>query len=94
MILRDGDGKLWIINRKDCKNDTSYYEKIYAISSTFKKGPMGAGLCGAKPSTFEKGASSSYGFGTQDPAGAAFERSSLRSSNHFPYDIDSEDEDE
>ena len=101
MILRDGDGKLWIINRKDCKNDASYYEKIYAISSTFKKGPRGhkpgraalAGLCGAKPSTFEKG-TSSEGFGTQDPAGAAFERSSLRSSNHFPEDIDSEDEDE
>lgn len=78
MILRDGDGKLWIINRKDCKNDASYYEKIYAISSTFKK---------VKPPTCDESLSrigSSNGFG---------ELRSL-SSKHFPEDIDCEDEDE
>jgi len=35
MILRDADGKLWIINRKDCKNDASYYEKIHEIKKSF-----------------------------------------------------------
>ena len=35
MIVRDADGKLWIINRKDCKNNASYYEKIYEIKKSF-----------------------------------------------------------
>jgi hypothetical protein len=38
MILRDAHGRLWIINRKDYKNDASYYEKIHEILSTFKRG--------------------------------------------------------
>lgn len=36
MIIRDADGKLCIINRKDCKNDASYYEKIYEIKKAFQ----------------------------------------------------------
>jgi hypothetical protein len=35
MIIRDADGKICIINRKDCKNDASYYEKIFEIKKSF-----------------------------------------------------------
>lgn len=35
MIIRDAHGKLFIVNRKDCKNDVSYYEKIYEIKKSF-----------------------------------------------------------
>ena len=35
MIIRDSDGKICIINRKDCKNDASYYEKIFEIKKSF-----------------------------------------------------------
>lgn len=35
MIIRDAHGKLFIVNRKDCKNDASYYEKIYEIKKSF-----------------------------------------------------------
>lgn len=35
MIIRDADGKICIINRKDCKNDASYYEKIFEIKKKF-----------------------------------------------------------
>ena len=37
MIIRDVHGKLCIVNRKDCKNDASYYEKLYEISGGFAK---------------------------------------------------------
>lgn len=31
MLVRDVDGKINIISRKKCKNDTIYYEKLYNI---------------------------------------------------------------
>ena len=31
MLVRDVDGKINIISRKTCKNDSVYYEKLYNI---------------------------------------------------------------
>jgi hypothetical protein len=31
MLVRDADGKLNIISRKKCKNETDYNEKLYKI---------------------------------------------------------------
>jgi hypothetical protein len=36
MILRDINGKLNIISKKTCKNNISYYNKIYNIKSECK----------------------------------------------------------
>lgn len=37
MIVRDSDGKLCIISRKKCKNDISYYQKLYDIRLEYEK---------------------------------------------------------
>jgi hypothetical protein len=37
MIIRDADGKLHIVSRKQCKNETVYNEKLYNIRYTFIK---------------------------------------------------------
>jgi len=31
MLIRNADGRLQIINRKDCKNETDYNQKLVAI---------------------------------------------------------------
>jgi len=31
MLIRNVDGRLQIINRKDCKNETDYNQKLYAV---------------------------------------------------------------
>jgi len=31
MLIRNADGRLQIINRKDCKNETDYNQKLYAV---------------------------------------------------------------
>lgn len=37
MIIRDCYGKLCIISRKTCKNDISYYEKLYNLRLAYGK---------------------------------------------------------
>lgn len=37
MIVRDSNGKLCIISRKKCKNDVSYYQKLYDIRLEYDK---------------------------------------------------------
>jgi len=37
MLVRDISGRLNIINRKDCKNDADYYQKIYKIRLDYVK---------------------------------------------------------
>ena len=37
MIVRDADGKLIIISRNDCKNETVYNEKLYNIRLAYCK---------------------------------------------------------
>jgi hypothetical protein len=37
MLLRDIDGKLIIISRKDCKNEKVYNEKIYNVRLPYTK---------------------------------------------------------
>ena len=37
MLVRDSEGKLIIISRKDCKNESVYNEKIYNIRLNFTK---------------------------------------------------------
>jgi len=37
MIIRDCYGKLCIISRKTCKNDISYYEKLFNFKFAYKK---------------------------------------------------------
>jgi len=37
MIVRDADGKIVIINRKDCKNEIVYNEKNYNIQFAYTK---------------------------------------------------------
>jgi hypothetical protein len=37
MIVRDVDGKLVIISRNDCRNETVYNEKIYNIRLAYGK---------------------------------------------------------
>ena len=36
MLIRDIDGRIHIINRNDCKNDTVYYQKIFNIKQKYK----------------------------------------------------------
>ena len=31
MLIRNADGRLQIINRKDCKNETDYTQKLFAV---------------------------------------------------------------
>jgi hypothetical protein len=35
MLIRDAQGNLHIVNRKDCKDDRAYYEKIFEIRKTY-----------------------------------------------------------
>jgi hypothetical protein len=35
MLVRDADGKIIIVSRKQCKNELIYNEKIYSIRSTY-----------------------------------------------------------
>ena len=35
MLVRDADGKLNIVSRKQCKNETVYNEKIYNIRYSY-----------------------------------------------------------
>lgn len=35
MIFRDVNGNLHIINRSHCKNDVTYYQKIYIIKKEY-----------------------------------------------------------
>lgn len=35
MLVRDAQGNLHIVNRKDCKDDRAYYEKIFEIKKTY-----------------------------------------------------------
>jgi hypothetical protein len=35
MLVRDITGRLHIISRKDCKNDSDYYQKIVKIRAEF-----------------------------------------------------------
>jgi len=35
MLVRDAQGNLHIVNRKDCKDDRAYYEKIFEIRKTY-----------------------------------------------------------
>jgi len=35
MLVRDISGRLHIVSRKDCKNDSDYYHKLVKIRSEF-----------------------------------------------------------
>ena len=35
MLVRDITGRLHIVSRKDCKNDTDYYQKLVKIRSEY-----------------------------------------------------------
>jgi hypothetical protein len=35
MLVRDISGRLHIVSRKDCKNDSEYYHKLIKIKSEF-----------------------------------------------------------
>lgn len=35
MLVRDAQGNLHIVNRKDCKDDRAYYEKLFEIRKTY-----------------------------------------------------------
>ena len=35
MLVRDVDGRLQIVSRKQCKNETVYNEKIYKVRYTY-----------------------------------------------------------
>ena len=35
MLVRDIQGRLHIISRKDCKNDTDYYQKLLKIRTEY-----------------------------------------------------------
>lgn len=37
MLVRDSEGNLIIISRKDCKNESVYNEKIYNIRLNYSK---------------------------------------------------------
>lgn len=37
MIVRDSDGKIHIVLRNTCKNDTVYYEKLYTLRLLYNK---------------------------------------------------------
>ena len=37
MLVRDINGRMHIISRKDCKSDTDYYQKIYKIRLEYTK---------------------------------------------------------
>ena len=37
MLVRDSDGRLVIISRKDCKNESVYNEKLYNIRLNYTK---------------------------------------------------------
>jgi hypothetical protein len=37
MLVRDSDGRLIIISRKDCKNETVYNEKLYNIRLNYTR---------------------------------------------------------
>jgi hypothetical protein len=37
MLVRDINGRLHIINRKDCKDDKDFYQKIVKIRSEYRK---------------------------------------------------------
>ena len=35
MLVRDISGRLHIVSRKDCKNDSDYYHKLFKIKTEF-----------------------------------------------------------
>lgn len=35
MLVRDISGRLHIVSRKECKNDSDYYHKLFKIRSEF-----------------------------------------------------------
>jgi len=37
MLVRDSEGRLVIVSRKDCKNESVYNEKLYNIRLNYKK---------------------------------------------------------
>ena len=37
MLVRDINGRLHIISRKDCKNDKDYYQKLILLRSEYMK---------------------------------------------------------
>ena len=37
MLVRDSEGRLIIISRKDCKNESVYNEKIYNVRLNYTK---------------------------------------------------------
>lgn len=37
MLIRNPEGKLQIINRKDCKNETEYNHKLYKIRLEYSR---------------------------------------------------------
>ena len=37
MLIRNVDGRLQIINRKDCKNETDYNQKLFAVRLEYMK---------------------------------------------------------
>lgn len=37
MIVRDSDGKIHIVLRNTCKNDSVYYEKLYTLRLLYEQ---------------------------------------------------------
>jgi hypothetical protein len=37
MLIRNSEGKLQIINRKDCKNETEYNHKLYKVRLEYSR---------------------------------------------------------
>ena len=37
MLIRNPEGKLQIINRKDCKNETEYNHKLYKVRLEYSR---------------------------------------------------------
>jgi hypothetical protein len=37
MLIRNSEGKLQIINRKDCKNETEYNHKLYKVRLDYSR---------------------------------------------------------
>jgi hypothetical protein len=54
MLVRDVDGKINIISRKNCKNDFVYYEKLYNLRLQYTTKYNSIVINGPKPTTFEK----------------------------------------
>jgi hypothetical protein len=54
MLVRDVDGKINIISRKNCKNDFVYYKKLYNLRLQYTTKYNSIVINGPKPTTFEK----------------------------------------